>query len=116
MTSVVNEIEVTIEKARAVIERNNALDRLFDNPDFVDVIRNGYLHEEAVRLVHLKAAPQMQKPEHQTDVLRAIDSIGGLLGYFQKIGHASRMAEQAIEQGEQALQEIEDESMRGEDE
>lgn len=114
--STAKEIEVSMEHAQEVINRAKALDRLHNNPDFLDVIRDGFLHEEAIRLVHLKAGPNMQKPEHQADIIKAIDAIGGLIAYFQKIEYAAKMAESAIEQAEQALLEIEQEELQGEDE
>ena len=85
----VEQIELNIQQAKQLVEMGDVLDRLTQNPDFTRVIDEGYLKNEAVRLVHLKAAPSMQSDEAQQAITKEIDGIGALLGYFRAIRHGS---------------------------
>lgn len=104
--SSIAEIELNIKEAQEMVDLGKALERLMKNRDFTRVIKEGYLDHEAVRLVHMKADPQMQTPERQAAILRDIDGIGCLTGYFQKIRLFALQAANAIEAGEQAIEEI----------
>jgi hypothetical protein len=106
MSIQVREIEKSIEDAREMVELRDALHRLNDHPDFKKVIREAYLHNEPVRLVHLKAAPAMQRPEHQEGILKSIDGVGSLLTFFRTIEIAGERASDAIVDAEAALEEI----------
>jgi hypothetical protein len=82
------------------------LDTLTKNKAFKALIREGYLKNEAVRLVHLKAAPAMQSPEMQENIIRDINGIGSLIGYLHKIEVQADMAAQAINADEETLEEL----------
>ena len=73
-----HEIEVTIEQAKMGIAFGEAIERLHAHPDFQLVVLEGLFEKEAVRLVHLKADPEMKGAEHQAEILRDIDAIGAL--------------------------------------
>lgn len=105
----VQEIEIEIEQAREMIKRKEALDRLYKNPDFQLVIQKGYFEDEAVRLVHLKGAPAMRDPENQAAIIKEMDGIGSLKGYFSAIIHTAANAQAAIEEREALLLEMEEE-------
>jgi len=70
------QVELNIEHARQGVKFGEALDRLMKNRDFQKVILDGFLREEAVRLVHLKADPAMYTPEDQRDIDAQITAIG----------------------------------------
>ena len=99
----VQAIELSIEQARAMVEKADALDRLMANKDFKLIISEGYFKEEAIRLVELKAAPQMESDVHQTAVLKSIDAIGELQQHFNAIYMMASNAQRAIEDGEAEL-------------
>lgn len=107
----VQEIEANIKQAREIVELGRALERLGENRDFQRVIARGYLHDEAVRLVHLKADPSMQRPDSQASVVRDIDSIGALSAYFRLVKHNATQAEKAIEANEAELEDIASEEL-----
>jgi hypothetical protein len=106
MSELVEEIQLNIDQARGVVALGESLDRLFQNPDFREVIVEGYFRDEAVRLVELKAAPQMAKPQYQEPILKAIDAIGALQQHFNKIRLMADQARQAIEDSEQELESL----------
>lgn len=102
----VQEIELSIENARKMVKLAESLERLHDNPDFKDVITEGYFKDEAVRLVSLKAAPQMQDDHSQALIVKDIDGIGSLRQYFHTIYQMADNAQRAIEDGQAALDEM----------
>lgn len=105
----VQEIEIEIEQAREMIKRKDALDRLCKNADFQLVIQKGYFEDEAVRLVHLKGAPAMRDADNQAAIIKEMDGIGSLKGYFSAIIYQAGIAADAIEERENLLTEIAEE-------
>ena len=102
----IQEIQVDIDEAKLTIGLRDSLDRLGKNSDFDKIINNGYFKEEAYRLVHLKAAPAMQAPERQDALIKAIDAIGSLQQHFHMIYVMGEQAENALQQADQALEEM----------
>jgi hypothetical protein len=82
--------------AKKRVELGNALDRLRSNRDFNKLIVDGYLRDEAVRLVHLKASPDMQTAEHQAAITRDIDAIGTLNEFFNNTAALARMSNKEL--------------------
>lgn len=108
-TQLVEEIELEIEQAQEIIALGQALRRLEKNADFLLLIKESYLRDESVRLVNIKAHPQMQTPDMQARVLRDIDGIGSLAQYFNKVLQQAEMATHGVEQAEAALAEMNEE-------
>lgn len=106
-------IDRQITNEKATLKLSKALDRLKANPDFITIIKDGYLRDEAVRLVHLKADPVMQSVDKQTAVIRDIDAIGALASYFHTISKQGDMAEAAIEAAQVSREEILEEQANG---
>lgn len=104
--SKIDEIELNIEQAKAFVEQGRALERLYANRDFQEIIGKGYLEKEAVRLVHLKSDPSMQSDEMQEAVVKSIDAIGCLTHFFRSISHQAMLAEKAIEEDERTREEL----------
>lgn len=88
------------------MDRFAALERLRNNRDFKEIISKGYMKDEAVRLVHLKAAPQMCTPELQASIIKQIDAIGALDSFFNNMRHQALLAAKAIEADEETLEEL----------
>lgn len=106
-------IETQLREAKKHVELDEALERLFSNRDFKKIIKDGYFREEAVRLVHLKAEPQMQTPERQAAIVRSIDAIGELSDYFKVLKHNADNARKEITDGETSLEELAAEELGG---
>lgn len=99
-------LDQQIKDARPQLDLAAALERLRVNPDFKKLVVEGYLKNEAVRLVHLKADPNMSAPQHQAAIVRDIDSIGALAQFFATVDAVGRRAERAIAEAEQMREEI----------
>lgn len=100
----VSQVQNSIARAREQIEQGNALERLRKNKDFQCIIENGYLMQEAVRLVHLKASEHMTAPDKQANVLKQIDGIGCLASYLSTINFLASNAERSIAEDEETLE------------
>lgn len=105
-TDAIHEIELSITQAQEFIRRAEALERLYKNPDFQEIVVKGYFEREPIRLVHLKSDPNMQAPDRQAGIIKEMDGIGSLRGYFQVIFMQGNQAQEAISESEEALEEI----------
>lgn len=103
---VIQAIESNIKEARKIAEVGTALERLQSNRDFKKVVLEGYFEQEAVRLVHLKAEPAMQKPEMQQSILTQMDAIGSFAQYLDTVLHKASLATKAIASDEETRDEI----------
>lgn len=87
-----NQLERDAKALKAQIDLGNALDKLRSNRDFNKVITEGYLKDEAIRLVHLKGDPAVQSAASQASIIRDIDAIGALASFFALIQRNSDIA------------------------
>lgn len=106
MQDQLQQVEISIDQAKANIERMNSLDRLKENKDFEEIILKGYFEQEASRLVLLKADHNVQGDTEQKQIEKMIDAIGYFRQYLNTIYQFGSMAENALAQHEQAREEI----------
>lgn len=88
------------------VELGLALDKLRVNRDFNKLIVEGYLKDEAIRLVHLKADPNMQAPEQQAGIDRDIAAIGVLNQFFVITDQRARIAGKQVNDIEEMRAEV----------
>lgn len=109
MSTAIQEIEMDIKEAKEVISLGKSVERLRKNRDFIKVVEDRYLKEEAVRLVHLKSAPAMQTPERQAQIDSDIRAIGSFAQFLDMINVLADRAQVGLEESEQALEELREE-------
>lgn len=102
----IEEIELNIAQAREIVALGDALERLLRNADFDKVFTQGYLTDEAVRLVHLKGDLHMQDENSQRMILSQMDAISAFTGYVQKVRQQAEHARKAIEADEETRDEL----------
>ena len=100
-TDLLFDVDQSIQGHRNTIEFGLALDRLKLNREFKQIVLDGYLSKEAVRLVHEKASPTNQTPEIQRLLLAQIDAIGCLYQYFARIDAAAVISRNSLQSDEQ---------------
>lgn len=100
----IEQIELSIQEAKSFVDKGKALERLRNNRDFQAVILEGYLKDEAVRLVHLKNAPNVQSESIQRSITTQIDSIGVFTQFLNTINRMAEEAQYAIDSGEEELE------------
>lgn len=81
-----------VKTNKKLVDAASALERLQSNRDFRKLIMEGYLQNEAVRLVHLKADPEYQTSVKQDAIIRDIDAIGSLNGFLNITLQQGRIA------------------------
>lgn len=97
------ELESSIQDARKKIALGAALERLMLNRDFKLVVLQGYLADEAIRLVHEKAVPGSQTTESQQAILRSLDAIGTLKQFLNTILTEASLAEKSVNTAEEVI-------------
>lgn len=102
----IQQIEDNLKSARKTVERGVSLERLFANRDFKNIVLDGYFEQEAIRLVHLKADPNMQTVDSQKSILTQMDAIGNLKQYFNTIRQFAAIAAKNVASDEEALAEL----------
>ena len=105
-TNGIQELENNIKYNTAVLELGYSLERLRNNKDFQKVILKGYFEQEAIRLVMLKADAHMQTTVLQESIVKQMDAIGSLNGYFQTVRHLATMAGHSIENDGATIEEM----------
>ncbi len=105
-TTQIEAIEKDRANASALVNLGTSLDRLKKNKDFNVLISKGYFEQEAIRLVHLKAAPSMQSDESQKYIIGQIDAIGAFRAYLDTIFARANMAQKVVEDAADELAEI----------
>jgi len=106
MSTELHEIEQNIARNKEIVAKGTALDRLKSNPDFRKVVGDGYLKEEAIRLVLLKGDQNMQRPERQDAIQADIDAIGRFAQYLHSVSQFAVMAASSLADDEVAREEI----------
>lgn len=102
----IDQLHRNIEASRGFVALNQALTRLQANPDFKLIISQGYLRDEAVRLVHARSNVALQSPADQAALLRDIDAIGSLEAFFRGIEHKARQALSHIDADEETIADL----------
>jgi hypothetical protein len=105
------QLEHSIAEHKRLIELSNTLKRLEANPDYRTVIGQGYMKDEAIRLVHLKADAAMQTEVRQNAIIKDIDAIGSLSSYLRYIHTQGDIAKKTLGDDEDTYAEL---SMGGE--
>ena len=99
-------IERDIANYKADIKILEALERLEKNKDYLIIIGKGYLETEALRLIKLRADPNMQSEHSQKMLMKDIDGVGSLQGYLIQIKRDADVAKKSLERSEEELEAV----------
>lgn len=102
----IHEVEVSLEQADLQIAMSDAVARLEQNRDFQEIVLGHYFRDEAVRLVHMKGDPQMQREDRQANLLTAMDAIPAFRHFLERITDAGAQARVAKEDYHSTLDEL----------
>ena len=100
------QIESSIKASDELIVVGKCLERLYNNRDFIKVIKEGYFEKEAIRLVHLKADPDRQTEQSQKSIVSQMDAIGNLSQYLNTLQFKVGMAYKAKASDEEMRDEL----------
>lgn len=92
-----NQIELSIDQAKDMIAKMEAIERLKQNYDFKKLFLDGYLKEYAVSLVYRKTMISVQDEKNQAYIENQLKSISALVQYINYITQEGMNAKQALE-------------------
>jgi hypothetical protein len=102
----IQQINITIEELETSINKAETLRQLQENPLFKEIILEGYMEDNAIRLVHLKGASQMQDKVQQKGLDNQIMGIACLGEHFRAIYAMASLAEKRLEEYTRELEEV----------
>lgn len=111
---VVNQLEDQISRSEKYIRKADALKRLRNNPDFIQLIEQDYLTELAAKAALYKGSDECDGPILNTLYDKRIIGVGQFNDYLQSIDRNAEIAEQTIATCRTEIVNIE--SNEGEDE
>tara|TARA_B100000929_G_scaffold108179_1_gene85721 strand:+ start:28884 stop:29228 length:345 start_codon:yes stop_codon:yes gene_type:complete len=95
-----NQIQLSMQQAKDMLGKRDALRKLLENKEFDALINKGYFDGEAARLVALKADPEMQNERSQKAIDDQITAVGQFRLYLRTIFQQGQMAEKALADAE----------------
>lgn len=101
------EIQVTLEELEGFIRKGDVLDRLLANPDFQEIILEGYCKNEAHRIALASGNPNLQSAESQADLFSQVKGIGHLMAYLRSEEKKANSARKEKKENQEALVELE---------
>lgn len=99
-TTYLEQIEISLEKAREKVEMAETLKRLSTNNDFKSIFVDNYFKDYAIKLVELKANPGMQSEPNQKYIDNQINAIGYIKHFMNSIYTEGYNAARSIEADE----------------
>lgn len=105
----VEQVEMSIEQAKTLQKRRDALNQLQHNPFWKTLINETYLKTEAVRLVLLKSDAATQVPHLQEAIDKEIIGIGVFRQFLSATLAMGNQADGAMAGHQETLDELRDE-------
>lgn len=96
MSVTITELEAQITNEKEVIRKANVLRKLFSNPDFKEIILDGYCTKEAIRLTKNLRQPEFETAVKQENLFNKLGAISELQEYFRVIEIQAQMSEKNI--------------------
>jgi len=90
-------IELNIAQAKTLIEYGDALAQLEQNANYKKIIATDFFEKNIIRLVKLKAAPQVQDEKNQAYITAQINAVGHFDQYLTGIRIQSNSAKVALQ-------------------
>lgn len=101
----IEQIELSLEHAKEMVEKRNMAIQLADNPAFKKLVLEGYFQNEAARLAHLLTDPSLPA-EHREFVKIDIAGPGAFKRYMQTLVRMGDQAAASIAEYENELDEL----------
>lgn len=94
------EQELEMVENQQWISRWEALQRLEKNPDFINVISEGYIHDRAINGVSMLANEGVKRQGQRPDVMEMLVAVSTLQDYFRMIKNLGAIAKDELEESE----------------
>ncbi len=100
------QVEVSLEQAKNIVERADAYNRLTQNNDFKFLIEDCYFNKEPVRITMNLANSHLSKKETEEYAMTALNSISLLNQFFTMVIIKGEEARKAVEFDEMTREEL----------
>lgn len=94
------EVELEMVENQQWISRWEALQRLEKNPDFINVISEGYIRDRAINGVSMLANEGVKRQGQRPDVMEMLVAVSTLQDYFRMIKNLGAIAKDELEESE----------------
>lgn len=105
-------IELSIEEAKKIVAKRDMALKLAGNREFKKLVLEGYLKDEAARLVGISADASVK--EHWGDIHSAINGISHFQQYMRTIKQMGDIAERELAEQVDTLEELRELEAEGE--
>lgn len=102
--SQIEQLEMSIEQAKALVERRDLVLKLSRNREFNKIITDGYFKDEAARLVSISG--EINHKPHRDEIFDSIKAISHFRQFLSDIVRLGNLAEQEIESSEEYLADL----------
>lgn len=107
----IKQVELSIEEAKKAVNEAELAYKLSTNAAFKKLVLEGYFVEEAARLAHLLTDPEMVNQGAVPQIENAIKGIGGFKRYLSTKMQLGAIAENAIRDNQETLEELREEEL-----
>lgn len=111
MILTLEEYEDAKKNLETIVARSDIARRLADHPDFQELIMQGYLHDEPLRLAELMASGRLQDKNMQ-NCMHELDAIGRFRNFLKLNIEQGNLARDELV----SLEEARDEAIKAEEE
>lgn len=94
------EVELEMVENQQWVSRWEALQRLEKNPDFINVISEGYIRDRAINGVSMLANEGVKRQGQRPDVMEMLVAVSTLQDYFRMIKNLGAIAKDELEESE----------------
>ena len=97
------EVELEMVENQQWVSRYEALQRLEKNPDFINVISEGYIRDRTLNGVSMLANEGVKRQGQRPDVMEMLVSVSNLQDYFKMLKNLGAIAKDDMEEAEGPL-------------
>jgi hypothetical protein len=94
------EVELEMVETQQWVSRYEALQRLEKNPDFINVISEGYIRDRSLQGVSMLANESVKRQGQRPDVMEMLVAVSTLQDYFKMLKNLGAIAKEDMEEAE----------------
>ncbi len=95
------EYGMSVEQAQRLIAEGEKVQRLMSNPDFTDVIMNGFIRQSALNKVSLLAMPEMK--DQKENIMLELEAISILDSFLRNIQQTANAMKQELAEYQESI-------------
>ena len=92
------EVELEMVETQQWVSRYEALQRLEKNPDFINVISEGYIRDRALNGVSMLANEGVKRQNQRGDVMEMLVAVSALQDYFKMLKNLGAIAKEDMDE------------------